>query len=367
MSSRSNVSASSASDTLPQDTYSITLKEWVNTQLELLEGHKWQPLKGDAGFRQYFRVIAAPSDVSRIAVLAPPATEDSKAFIDIAEHLRGFGVKAPEVYAVDLENGFLLLEDLGRSTYFEHLTAESVSQLYDRALNCLLDIQKAIPGQMYLTYDDDKLLSEMRLFLEWFIPQLLGYTVSAEEREMIEGAFQVLLSEIQEQPKCIVHRDFHSQNIMFGDDGQPGVVDFQDAVVGPVTYDLVSLLRDCYIAWNPAQVNEWALAYAKKLQSSEVINEVGNELFIRWFDWMGLQRHIKVMGIFARLALRDNKHKYLNDLPLVIHYFRSVAVKYSELNDLLSWFDAHLLPLIHQQPWMGDVVIHDVAVKESGK
>ena len=335
------------------------LQDWAARELKSINPEftwhsgLWQPLKGDAGFRQYFRVLGNPS---YIVVYAPVATEDSQLFVKIAQYLARYGVHTPEVKAVDYEQGFLILEDLGTQTYFEHLQASRVDELYGRAMETLHTIQRApLDEQIFGQYDAIVLHREMTLFTEWFIPQLLDYSLNAAEQALISDTFSCLIGELEKQPKVLVHRDYHSQNIMYGPQAQPGIVDFQDALIGPITYDLVSLLRDCYVVWPVSQVEEWALSYAHRAISNGVLDKVPDTQFLRWFDWMGLQRHIKVLGIFARLSIRDNKHKYLHDLPLVIHYFRSVAAGYGETQPLLTWFDTHLMPIIEEQPWMKTV------------
>ena len=347
---------------VPADKVSL-LKDWVKDVLisigvAIPEDSWWQPLKGDAGFRQYFRIKTNPS---MIAVYAPVETEDSNAFIAIGEFLRSHSVATPEIKARDLERGFLLLEDLGENTYFDHLADDTVESLYKSALGSLLKIQLSPKnGDIFPSYDALKLQTEMRLFSEWFVPQLLGYSLSDAENDMLEGIYEKIIELVIQQPQVIVHRDYHSQNIMYGPGARAGIVDFQDAVIGPVTYDLVSLLRDCYVIWPRTDVERWALAYARKASDAGIFDAPNDETFIKWFDWMGLQRHIKVLGIFARLSIRDNKHKYLGDLPLVIHYFRSVAGRYNEFSAFVSWFDEKLMPLIQAQSWMNNAPFEEV-------
>lgn len=345
----------------------------------------WCAISGDAGFRRYFRLsvaIMAPEQHASLATerkdqprryivtFSPPDKEKNHEFHRIAEFLSQRAVKVPMVLAVDFERGYFLQEDLGETLYLDHLAEPSAQQniegqigdradeLYGQAISALLDIQVSAQSvsldnlqAIFPAYDRELLQGEMALFPEWFIGHLMGYTLSESEREMLDRSFGFLCDSACAQPQVIVHRDYHSRNIVYGVGGEPGIIDFQDAVIGPITYDLVSLLRDCYIAWPPERVSAWALDYAVQAGERGLMSSVDDRVFLQWFDLMGLQRHIKVLGIFARLSLRDNKHAYLNDLPLVIGYFRSVAANYEPLVELLKWFDEILMPKITQQEW----------------
>lgn len=344
------------------------LSQWVEQQLSERNWSRRTPLKleslnGDAGFRRYCRVDSEPK---LLAVYAPIETEDSNAFVAIARYLRDQGVHTPDVIATDFERGFLLVEDFGDTLYSQALEQErdNATELYGETMMTLLRLQQCpvttIPcaqneGMYTLaSYDQPRLREEMALLHEWFIPQLLGYDMSAEELAILETMYTQLESAALQQPQVWVHRDFHSRNLIYRDGQSPGVIDFQDAVRGPLTYDLVSLLRDCYIRWPRAQVRQWALAYGDMAVEIGLMEPVTQEGFLRWFDWMGLQRHLKVLGIFARLWLRDGKAGYLKDLPLVIRYTLEVADEYSEFSDFTYWFREKLLPLCEQQPWYSD-------------
>ncbi len=347
------------------------LSQWVERQL--IE-RNWsysvpltmESLNGDAGFRRYSRIASAPK---LLAVYAPLETEDSHAFVAIARYLRDQGVHTPDVIAVDFERGFLLIEDFGDVLYSRTLACErdKASELYGEAMMTLLRLQQCpvttIPSAqadgMYTlgSYDQPRLRDEMALLHQWFIPQLLGYDMSQEELAIVEGMYTQLEGAALQQPQVWVHRDFHSRNLIHRDGQSPGVIDFQDAVRGPITYDLVSLLRDCYIRWPRAQVEQWALAYGDMAVEAGLMAPVTQAGFLRWFDWMGLQRHLKVLGIFARLWLRDGKAGYLKDLPLVIRYTLEVADEYPEFADFTYWFRERLLPLCEQQPWYSDYLI----------
>ena len=219
----------------------------------------------------------------------------------------------------------------------------------------LLRLQQAtdIPTELP-QYDQAMLRRELEIFSEWFVVRLLGYSLSQAEQALLQRVFTQLETTALEQPQLLVHRDYHSRNLLLCDSGQIGVIDFQGAVRGPFAYDLVSLLRDCYIRWPQEDVKRWALSYGNMAMDVGVIPAVDEATYLRWFDWVGLQRHIKVLGIFARLHLRDGKHHYLADLPLVLRYTLDVARNYPQLDEFVAWFEQQLLPLIEQQPWYTD-------------
>jgi N-acetylmuramate 1-kinase len=283
----------------------------------------------DASFRSYWRVQAeagaAPS--SWILMDAPPDKESLDTWLDIDARLRKAGLHAPEIFAVDRAQGFVLMEDLGARTYLPELDLDSVEALYADALDALLRMQRSVDVSGLPEYDRQRLTAEMELLPEWFLQRHLGYTISRDEWGIIKAAFTFLVEAAEEQPRAFVHRDFHSRNLMIvepaGTGAHPGIVpnpaivDFQDAVIGPLTYDLVSLLRDCYVEWDVEHVEGWVESYRLRLQAAHLIGiEISPARFSRWFDLMGLQRHVKVLGIFCRLWYRDGKRQYLGDLPL---------------------------------------------------
>jgi len=329
------------------------LSEWVEAYLP--ERYRsgaalsMTPLNGDAGFRRYFRVDCHPT---LLAVSAPPEHENNAAFVAIDLLLRQQGVHTPVIFAVDYERGYLLLEDFGDQLLLPLLNEQTVDDLYHRAESVLLKIQRAtVAGAPVPDYDRQRLLDEMALFPEWFVSGLLGIEPGEEERALLQRTFDVLLDSALSQPAVLVHRDYHSRNLMLLDDGDIGVIDFQDAVTGPFTYDLVSLLRDCYIRWPARDVSRRALNYFQRAVAAGIATPVPDEQFLRWFDLMGLQRHIKVLGIFARLFLRDGKAGYLDDLPLVIRYTLEQLGSYPELNEFKSWFVRRILPAAQEQSW----------------
>ena len=317
-------------------------------------GLQLTPVTGDAGFRSYYRSNTQPPF---IAALAPPEHENNPAFVNIAIAMAQGGVHVPKIIAVNYEQGFLLQEDLGETLYLDVLNNESQGRLYDSAEATLLQIQK-LPADsaLFPAYDAALLSRELELFPEWFVTGLLDVKLDAQARNLLDDLFTVLLDSAGEQPQVVVHRDFHSRNLMVLDDGGVGVIDFQDAVFGPLSYDLVSLLRDCYIRWPQVLVEQRVEGFRRKLLVQAEAQGQAQTLpdsttFLRWFDFMGLQRHLKVLGIFARLSLRDGKPRYLDDLPLVLRYVLEVAQKHPETEGFYRWFIEYLEPKIIDQSW----------------
>lgn len=291
------------------------------------------PASADASFRRYFRATLGDGS-TRIVMDAPPAHEDCRPYLKIARLFHEAGVHVPEVFAEDLEQGFLLLSDLGGSTYLEVLNADNASALYADALGALAAIQGASRPGVLPEYDRALLLREMMLFPEWYVARHKGISLTADEMAELQQVFDAILAVNLAEPQVFVHRDYHSRNLMHSSPN-PGVLDFQDAVYGPVTYDLVSLFKDAYIHWEEEQTLDWLVRYW----------EIGRQLglpvrpdfadFHRDYEFMGAQRHIKVLGIFARLYHRDGKDGYLKDMPLVMHHLRATCKRYGELKPLL--------------------------------
>lgn len=310
---------------------------------------KLAALTGDAGFRRYFRINSEPT---LIAVYAPPATEKNTLFCQIGEHLRQSGVHTPKVLFHDEAKGYMILEDLGDEQLLAKLNIDTVQHLYGHAFETLLSLQAApADGDMYEPYSRTILEQEITLFDEWYLAQLLKLNVDEQERRTIEQACSLLVERAQSQTQVVVHRDFHARNLMLQENASLGVIDFQDAVIGPVTYDLVSLLKDCYIRWDKAQVESWALQYLERLHASNRLLDIDQSRFLKDFHLMGLQRHLKVLGIFARLSLRDGKNGYLADLPRVMAYVLEVTAMYAELNDLDTFLRERVLPLAQKGGW----------------
>ncbi|KAA3629610.1 MAG: aminoglycoside phosphotransferase [Proteobacteria bacterium] len=318
------------------------LKQWLGGAVGL-PPFALEPASGDASFRRYFRVTYDGQSV--IAVDAPPAQEDNRPFVRVARQLRGWGLNAPEILAEEPELGFLLVSDLGTELYREHLDETRVERLYGDALSALLVMQLrgAEVRETLPPYDEALLLQEMALFRDWYLGRHLQLELTGSQHEVIEAAYRLLVANALSQPQVFVHRDYHSRNLLHTPVNNPGILDFQDAVWGPVTYDLVSLLRDCYIAWPRERVEEWALGYQNLAHQSGVLRQFDELRFLRWFDLMGVQRHLKASGIFARLNYRDGKPNYLQDIPRTLGYVADVASRYPELcalHELLSTLGA---------------------------
>jgi aminoglycoside/choline kinase family phosphotransferase len=308
------------------------LKDWIENELNFSE-YTLNPASADASFRRYFRVAHAGD--SYVVMDAPPDKEDSRPFVRISAMFFDLGLNVPEVIDEDPRQGFLLLSDLGSTPYLDVLSEATVERLYGDALGALAIIQACIPADNALpAYDRTLLLNEMALCREWLIGKHLGVTLDPAQDDVLDAAFALLVDNALQQPQVCVHRDYHSRNLMLTDSNNPGILDFQDAVIGPVTYDLVSLLRDCYIAWPRARVEDWALGYHDLALQSGILREGHDDPqhFLRWFDLMGMQRHLKAAGIFARLNHRDGKSGYLQDIPRTLGYVVEVAARYSELS-----------------------------------
>lgn len=292
--------------------------------------HRIEPASADASFRSYWRVQLGAGD-TRIVMDAPPAHEDVRPWLDVCQRLRAAHVHAPEVFAADADSGFLLLEDLGNATFLPALSEHSADALYGSALDALLRMQRNASTDGLPDYDDGRLVAEMELMPTWFVERHLGASLGCEAWDVVELAFRHLADNALQQPRVFVHRDYHSRNLLVTPQDSPGVIDFQDAVRGPLTYDLVSLLRDCYIAWPTARVDAWVEAYRQRLVDAG-LTDADARTFRRWFDLMGVQRHVKVLGIFCRLWYRDGKAGYLRDLPLVWRYVHEVSRQYPQLH-----------------------------------
>ncbi len=308
-----------------------------------------QPASADASFRRYFRV--SQGGQSWIVMDAPPAQEDCTDFVRISRAWRAQGLNLPEVLELDLSQGLLLLSDLGNRQYLQELDGQTVDRLYGDAMSALLVLQACAPDYENLPpYSEALLVTEMDLFREWFLIRHLGVSVDAGIKAVLDNSFKLLVDNALEQPGVCVHRDYHSRNLMRVETNNPGILDFQDAVTGPVTYDLVSLLRDCYIAWPRSRIEDWVLGYHELALQSGVLQHQDEQTFLRWFDLMGVQRHLKVLGIFARLNYRDGKPAYLDDLPLVLAYVMDVCERYAELAGLQDLIRQYVEPVITAAP-----------------
>jgi N-acetylmuramate 1-kinase len=320
------------------------LTRWVFDDLGF-EGGRLAPASADASFRRYFRVTRGED--TYIIMDAPPDKEDLGPFSSVARLLLRIGVNVPVILATDSKRGFLLLSDLGVRQYLDELAVETADRLYADALGALSTMQTAdgAIARDLPRYSHALLMREMGLMPEWFLGSHLRLQVSAAERGMLAGQFEILAQSALAQPAAFVHRDYHSRNLLVTETDNPGILDFQDAVWGPVTYDLASLLKDCYIAWPAPRVRDWALQYRERLltRGFPFLGATESE-FIRWFDLMGLQRHIKVLGIFARLFYRDGKQQYLKDLPRVLRYTQEAAGAYAETAQLADFIARRIEP-----------------------
>ena len=328
------------------------LNDWCAEKLNSVAGCPMktglEAVSGDASFRRYFRAHTQ-NEKSYIVVDAPPEHENCQSFVEIARSWRGQGIHTPEIHSVDLNRGYMLLEDFGDSLLYSGLNRSSVHNLYSSAFEALHTLQNtSIPaGYSLPLFDEARLRREMQLFPDWMLEKLLQMNLSADEKQIVENLFALLVQSAREQPQVPVHLDYHSRNIMMLPDGL-GLIDFQDAVLGPVTYDPVSLLRDCYIDWSQKEVYQWLDQFARR---SSHLENVEREQLYRWFDLMGAQRHIKVLGIFVRLWLRDGKEGFLQDIPRVYAYLCWVCKRYPELKECSCWLQEELTPRLQQQGW----------------
>jgi N-acetylmuramate 1-kinase len=329
----------SACHVSPEDRFA-TLRAWTADTLGTRE-FAIEPASADASFRRYFRITPSAPWCGRatlIAMDAPPPMEDCRPFIRVAGLLRAANVNAPDVLAQDLDRGFLLLADLGSLTYLEALDAASAPQLYSEAIDALIRWQCATRDNELPLYDEALLTRELDLFPTWYVARHLSVTLGTAQVATLAGAFRQILDNNLAQARVYVHRDYHSRNLMVADPN-PGVLDFQDAVTGPITYDLVSLLRDAYVAWDEELQIDWAARYWERARRNGLPVGADFGAFWRDFEWMGVQRQLKVLGIFARLCHRDGKAAYLDAMPRVMAYLRAACERYRALGPLLALID----------------------------
>lgn len=307
------------------------LTEWLHG-LFPHETFSIAPASADASFRRYFR--ATFSDGRTLIVMdAPPQHEDCKPFLHVGKLFEDAGTHVPHVHAQDLAQGFLLLSDLGSTTYLQALDTNNARQLYGAATDALIKIQLASKENELPRYDETLLRRELDLFPEWYVARHLGVTLTEKQRAALEESFKRILANNLAQPRVYVHRDYHSRNLM-ATDPNPGILDFQDAVYGPITYDLASLFKDAYIKWDEELVMDWLIRYWEKARKAGLPVRADFGEFYRDYEWMGVQRHIKVLGIFARLYHRDGKEGYLKDMPLVFEYLHTASARYIDLKPL---------------------------------
>jgi aminoglycoside/choline kinase family phosphotransferase len=326
------------------------MNAWIDSIKDqfALDATSVAPASNDASFRRYFRIASAQATC--IIMDAPPPQEDCRPFVHAAQVFADAGVNVPEVLAADLAQGFLLLEDFGNTTYLSGLDEQSAPALYRDATRALVTMQSASTPGIFPDYSRELLHRELMLFPEWYLGRHKGIELTQEQLQVLHNGFDLILANNLAQPTVFVHRDFHSRNLMIlAGEANPGILDFQDAVYGPITYDLVSLLRDAYIRWDEQQVLDWAIRYWEAARAADLPVNRDFSLFYRDFEWMGLQRHLKVLGIFARLSHRDGKDNYLKDLPLVLEYVLEVLRRYIDLAPLARL----VLDIENRQPTSG--------------
>jgi aminoglycoside/choline kinase family phosphotransferase len=326
-----------------QDARLTLLTEWLGS-LGLVDAGSRRPASSDASFRRYFRLDVLPAlrdklGETLVAMDAPPEREKVPEFIQVDGLLRDAGVTVPAIVARDVERGFLLLSDLGTTTYLQQLTADNAAILYADAVDALLKFQLASQPGVLPEFDRDFVLRELNLFPEWYVGRHLGITMTDQQKAQLDQVFEAICANVLAQQQVYMHRDFHSRNLMVLEQGNPGVLDFQDAVYGPVTYDLASLFRDAYIQWDEEQVLDWVVRYWQSAKKLSLPVNPDIDAFYRDFEFMGLQRHLKILGIFCRLNYRDGKTIYMGDLPTVLDYVRKTANRYKELKPLVRLLD----------------------------
>ncbi|MBL0009853.1 MAG: phosphotransferase [Nitrosomonas sp.] len=313
------------------------LENWVKEQFPA-KPFTMQPASADASFRRYFRVSF--KDQTFIVMDAPPQHEDCRPFLQVAEILAATGVHVPKVLAQNPDQGFLLLSDLGSTTFLQALNnqMDSANQLYGDAIDALIKLQLSQQVEGLPNYDEALLRRELNLFPDWYIAKHLQKDLSEKQQAVLQSIFTRIIQNNLAQPRVLVHRDYHSRNLMVTSPN-PGIIDFQDAVVGPITYDLVSLFKDAYIRWDEERILDWMIRYWEKSRKAGLPVTADFAEFYRDFEWMGVQRHLKILGIFARLNYRDGKTTYLSDMPLVMEYLRKTCKRYRELHLLLNLLD----------------------------
>ncbi|MBX3616200.1 aminoglycoside phosphotransferase family protein [Nitrosomonas sp.] len=313
------------------------LESWITEQFPT-KSFTLQPASADASFRRYFRVFFG--DRTLIVMDAPPQHENCEPFLRVAKILADSGVHVPAIVARNLDLGFLLLSDLGNTTFLQALAnqSENADQLYNAATDALVKMQLSQHAESLPPYDEALLQKELDLFPDWYIARHLQLELTDSQQVALKAVFAKILQNNLAQPRVLVHRDYHSRNLMVTTPN-PGIIDFQDAVFGPITYDLASLLKDAYICWDEERLLDWAIRYWEKARRAGLPVSTDFAAFYRDFEWMGVQRHLKVLGIFARLNYRDGKAMYLNDMPLVMEYLRKTSERYIELHPLLNLLD----------------------------
>lgn len=320
------------------------LKKWLKETLK--QDVHLTAIPGDASKRYYFRVLT--TDKQAVAVDASLEPEMNRKFIRVTELFRRYQINVPEIIAQNDEDNFLIISDFGDTLFQEAVKTQPKTKLYHDALKSLIEIHKVDASELP-NFSDQLLQDEMNFFHDWYLQQHLNIELTAEEQECWKATCSYLIQSAIEQPQVCVHRDYHCRNLFFTQHNNPGIIDYQDAVQGPLTYDAVSLLRDCYIEWCPEQIESWLSEYIKDLQQTSLIDNSEIETFKTWFDLMGMQRHLKAIGIFARLSVRDNKPQYLQSIPRTLNYIYEVCHHYPALSSFKQIIEKHLLDPVQQQ------------------
>ncbi len=317
----------------------ISMMDWLENDL-LMIINSCEIASSDASFRRYFRIIS--EQCSYIVMDAPPEKENIAQFLKVAKFFSAYDINVPNIYQQNREDGFLLLEDFGSECLLDKLNTQTVAGLYQIACDELYKIQSQIDISLIdlPSYDEAFFQRELLLFQEWFLNGLLDLDVPILLWDKVR---RILVTSALEQPVVCVHRDYHSRNLMYLGLNSVGVIDFQDAVLGPITYDVVSLLKDCYITWSESMIENWMSDYYLRLIKADLIDCSLND-FKRWFDLMGMQRHLKAIGIFARLHLRDGKSSYLQDIPRTLNYIKNVCANYAEIEEWGAYLESQVLP-----------------------
>ncbi len=316
-----------------------SLKHWLSNVLGSSD-FELKPASEDASFRFYYRLTMESKTF--IVMDAPPPEEDCEPFVRVTNILHACNVNAPTIHNIDLQQGFLLLDDFGNDLYLQKLDLSTANNLYSDAIKALVRMQTSADVKELANYDESLLRREMQLFTEWLLGKHLKIELNDDQNKSIEAIFDLLVENALQQPQTFVHRDFHSRNLMLTKKNNPGVIDYQDAVYGPISYDLVSLLKDCYIKWSRDEINSWVDFYLNQWVEKEP--EIDREQFLRWFDLMGVQRHLKASGIFARLSHRDGKHGFVKDVPRTLSYIVDLKQEYKELVPLCFLIEESILP-----------------------
>jgi aminoglycoside/choline kinase family phosphotransferase len=340
----SSPQSDSAASSAAADPRLSQLTAWL-APLGLVDIATLRPASADASFRRYFRLDVVPAlrdklGATLIAMDAPPERENVPAFVQVDELLRDAGVTVPAIVARKVEEGFLLLSDLGTTTYLQRLDVDNAAFMYSDAVDTLIKLQLASQPGVLPEFDRAFVMRELNLFPEWFLERHLNAQLTDVQRAQLDKVFEAIAANVLAQPQVFMHRDFHSRNLMFLDQGNPGVLDFQDAVYGPITYDLASLLRDAYIQWDEEFVLDWVVRYWQSAKRVGLPVNPDIDGLYRDFEYMALQRHLKILGIFCRLNYRDGKDGYMGDLATVLDYVRKTANRYIELKPLVRLLDA---------------------------